>query len=150
MSLEGARTFIKTQIGSLSEIEIAKVHKYPRNVHTWTNIFDLFKDSSGKVNGWLIQWVRAPAEWKEQRAVRVFRQHTFHIWGMQSFVDDTSAPDFDEVVEKVLNKLSTPSLNSEVNYAQPASLLDNSHVIFADSFCHRAQIAVIAEEIVNL
>ena len=149
--LADMETYIETQIKSVTGVDADTVHKFPRHTNDWDEIFNLFKDDNDNINTWLIRWVRAPARWYAHPAYRIIRTWTWEVWFLYNIKDSVPSSDpFKDMVEGALNKLSlSPSLGDEADLAQPAQLMVLEEVEFSSILCHRAQLEISAEEMIN-
>lgn len=146
MALSDIRAAIAPIIAGVSGVEI--VYNYNRRTADWRKFIELFKTSSGKINGWMFSRVKTPA--KRSPTPYVTRDHMFLLRGIYGVRDaDASALVFDDQVEAVQSAFdSLHNLNgcSGVKLAGPAEVEILEDRVFGSVLCHYARIALPVSE----
>lgn len=153
MSLANIKTALKAIVDGISGIEAAKVHKYPIWTNKWSTIKANFVDSANRINGWMIEWQNANADWKDMAAYKHRREHFFIIWGYYSIVTaDGTVATYEGIVEALMNALAhqdNQTLGGAARWVHPCELLENTPVMFGSFLAMRCKIRIRVSEIVT-
>ena len=135
---------IKTIMLGVSGVEI--VHEYQRFAADWTKFLSLFKDSSDRINGWMITRESTPEDRDTYPTLR--RQHRFVIRGFYGLNDaEASETTFQTLVERIQTAFDVdPVLGGTVINSEPLQVDKVDARVFGSVLCHYAELSIAAHE----
>jgi len=144
MSLADIREQIVAVLSGVSGIEI--VHRYVRLAFNREKLLELFKDSKGKICGWMITRRVTAATRKTMPVVE--RDHTFRLYGIYGVKDGAGSElVFQDMIEDIQDAFDDQySLGDTVTNSGPIQVKLVEYREIGGILCHYAELDLWAWE----
>jgi hypothetical protein len=150
MSEAAVRAQIKTILEGVTGI--GPVHDYERYPRSYADLFDLMRDTGGKVNGWMISR-ESTGSHKVTMGIKgqIERVHTFRIGGLYE-LDDANGSE--KVLQAILDTIfdafrKNDTLNGTVRETDLLEIQSVDVDAFGDDMYHIAECRLVAYERVS-